>query len=422
MTNNRGVMAQPSLKSIHPVNLLSFGPKTEPIELRQLNILIGPNGSGKSNLIEVIRLLHVLPDKDPWSLVLATGGVGEWIWKGRKKKDSECKLTAYFSLRGTDAEIQEDLSFSVVLDVFGASFRIKTETLGILGKGYSIDRDRIWLERDGSELAVHQKQARERRPHDSFRSKETSFGNDLSRSVFSQLASPSLQTYSLSRDFPEVFKTAEFLESFDFHQDWEFGADCPPRDPTPVGQPVAKLEENGYNLAQMLAHLRDNYKPVFEQITDLTRRFYEPTKSVEVRLNMTHLQIYIEEKGGFSTPATRLSDGMLRWLALLCVLLNPTPPPVTCIDEPELGFHPDILPTLADLLRDASTRTQLIVTTHSSVLVDAFSDDPESICVCEKVDGSTVIKRLSKPDLNVWLKDYSLGNLWTSGEIGGNRW
>jgi AAA15 family ATPase/GTPase len=58
---------QPFLKSIRPVNLLSFGPNTEEIELRPLNILIGPNGSGKSNLIEVVGLLSKLPDKDPWS-------------------------------------------------------------------------------------------------------------------------------------------------------------------------------------------------------------------------------------------------------------------------------------------------------------------------------------------------------------------
>ena len=75
----------PFLKSIRPVNLLSFGPNTEEIELRPLNILIGPNGSGKSNLIEVIRLLHYLPDKDPWAVVLQTGGVDEWIWQGESQ-------------------------------------------------------------------------------------------------------------------------------------------------------------------------------------------------------------------------------------------------------------------------------------------------------------------------------------------------
>jgi predicted ATPase len=65
----------PFLKSIRPVNLLSFGPNTEEIELRPLNILIGPNGSGKSNFIEIFGLLKELPDKDPWSTVLETGGV-----------------------------------------------------------------------------------------------------------------------------------------------------------------------------------------------------------------------------------------------------------------------------------------------------------------------------------------------------------
>jgi predicted ATPase len=130
----------------------------------------------------------------------------------------------------------------------------------------------------------------------------------------------------------------------------------------------------------------------------------------------------IQEEGGSSITAYRLSDGTLRWLALLTILLNPTPGPVTCIEEPELGLHPDIIPTLADLLRDASTRTQLILTTHSTALVDAFSDEPEAVCVCEKVKGATEIQRLEADRLKVWLEKYSLGHLWASGEIGGNRW
>jgi len=78
-------MAQhPFLKSIRPVNLLSFGPNTGEIELRPLNILIGPNGCGKSNLIEIVGLLSKLPDRDPWSTVIQTGGAPEWIWKGRR--------------------------------------------------------------------------------------------------------------------------------------------------------------------------------------------------------------------------------------------------------------------------------------------------------------------------------------------------
>ncbi len=86
-------------------------------------------------------------------------------------------------------------------------------------------------------------------------------------------------------------------------------------------------------------------------------------------------------------------------LRFLTILLNPNPAPVTCLDEPELGLHPDAIHTLADLLVEASTRTQLIVTTHSDALLDAFTDTPDVVCVCEKVEGSTVIRRLDKEQL-----------------------
>lgn len=87
-----------------------------------------------------------------------------------------------------------------------------------------------------------------------------------------------------------------------------------------------------------------------------------------------------------------------------------------------MGLHPDLMPRLADLLRDASKRMQLIVTTHSDVLVDALTATPEAIIVCEKVEGATTTRRLSQSALSEWLQKYSLGELWRSGEIGGNRW
>jgi predicted ATPase len=106
----------------------------------------------------------------------------------------------------------------------------------------------------------------------------------------------------------------------------------------------------------------------------------------------------------------------------LAILCDPDPPPLICIEEPELGLHPDIIPTVASLLKEASARCQLIVTTHSTALVDAMTDSPEDVVVCEKIEGATRLKRLSAVDLSVWLKQYRLGDLWTSGEIGGNRW
>jgi predicted ATPase len=112
----------------------------------------------------------------------------------------------------------------------------------------------------------------------------------------------------------------------------------------------------------------------------------------------------------------------LRYLCLLAVLCHPNPPPLICIEEPELGLHPDVLPTLATLLKEASTRTQLIVTTHSDVLVDSMSDQPEAVLVAEKSDTGTTLTRLDGKKLKPWLEKYRLGQLWTRGEIGGTRW
>ncbi len=413
-------MAQhPFLKSIKPVNLLSFGPKTEEIELRPLNILIGPNGSGKSNLIEAFRLLWLLPEKEPWNVVLETGGVDEWIWKGSKTKNPRSCVSAKVSwdMPYNDKFANEPFvsEYSIGLDKFQDSFRVSTESVQMTKRsdGYNALNSRFVRTGTQGELYL-----RTSSPND----QPIRFDLVPDQSVLSQLSSRPLVESSLGMHLPEILEIREFFDSFDFHQDWEFGADLTPRDPVPVGQPVDRLEENGRNLAQMLAFFKDYHRPVFERINELMKKFYEPFESLEVRLIGTHLQAAINEEGGFSVSAYRLSDGTLRWLALLTILLNPTPAPVICIEEPELGLHPDAIHVLADLLVEASTRAQLIVTTHSTALVDAFSDDPEAVCVCEKVNGATVIKRLEKEQMKVWLDDYSLGHLWASGEIGGNRW
>lgn len=133
------------------------------------------------------------------------------------------------------------------------------------------------------------------------------------------------------------------------------------------------------------------------------------------------VQLLLQENG-YSIPATRLSDGTLHFLCLLTILCDPAPPPLVCIEEPELGLHPDILPTLSELLREAASRTQLIVTTHSADLVDLFSDEPDAVIVVENQQGVSTLNRLSREELAPWLEDYCLGQLWMSGEIGGTRW
>jgi predicted ATPase len=148
---------------------------------------------------------------------------------------------------------------------------------------------------------------------------------------------------------------------------------------------------------------------------------YEDITDVDVSVEGGTVQVFLQE-GRRTIPAARLSDGTLRWLVLLTILLHPNPPGLVCLEEPELGLHPDILPALTRLLREASSRMQLIVTTHSDSVADALTECPDAVVVCEKEEGSTTLRRLSRDVLSAWLKRYSLGELWRRGEIGGNRW
>lgn len=402
----------PFLKSIRPVNLLSFGPNTEEIELRPLNILIGPNGSGKSNFIEICGLLKELPDKNPWSTVLETGGVDEWVWKGPIQAEPRA-LPSAISVTFYPLEAGEPLNYyelRLAKHVPTYSFHVVSEALGQIDTSTN-RREAFFVNRTPNS------------PDSAYvRSKVSSYAVskaeqlDLRLSILAQLVDVF--------NYPELYYFEQKLSKISLYRDWIFGVDANARDTQPVGLESTHLAEDTRNLAHVLKAWRDRgEQAVFDQLVLLLRKFYEPVKDVDVELLGNSLRIMVKEDGLSSrTPATRLSDGTLRWLMLLIVLLDPTPPPLICIEEPELGLHPDMIPTLADLLRDASTRTQLIVTTHSQSLVECFSDDPESVCVCEKAEGATQIRRLSKEKLSSWLEDYSLGQLWAKGEIGGNRW
>ena len=84
-------------------------------------------------------------------------------------------------------------------------------------------------------------------------------------------------------------------------------------------------------------------------------------------------------------------------------------------------MHPDVVGEVAGLLGEAAERTQIVVTTHSRMLVDALTGRPSSVVVCEKENGESRFERLDGTRLKAWLEKYSLGELWSSGELGGNR-
>jgi predicted ATPase len=234
---------------------------------------------------------------------------------------------------------------------------------------------------------------------------------------------PDLSILAQRRDpeqYPEIAHLAGAYERIRIYREWAFGRNTVFREPQKADMRSDRLEEDFSNLGLFLSRLRKSPKAK-TAILDGLKDLYEGVTDFEPVVEGGTVQVFFSE-GDFSVPATRLSDGTLRYLCLLAVLCDPAPPPLICIEEPELGLHPDILPKLADLLVQAAQRTQLIVTTHSDLLVDAMTDIPDAIVVCEKHEGKTEMYRLKKEDLTHWLAKYRLGQLWTKGQIGGTRW
>ena len=235
---------------------------------------------------------------------------------------------------------------------------------------------------------------------------------ELDRSILLQRRDPDV--------YPELAWLAQNYERIRIYREWEFGRNAAHRAPQQTDVRNDVLLEDFSNIGLFLSRLKKSPKAK-KAFLDNLRKLYDGLTDFEVVTEGGSVQVFLHEED-FAIPATRLSDGSLRFLCLLAILCDPEPPPLICMEEPELGLHPDILPTVADLLKEASQRTQLIVTTHSDILVDAMTDCPESVVVCEKHEGKTEMTRLSASELAVWLEKYRLGQLWIQGQLGGTRW
>ena len=220
--------------------------------------------------------------------------------------------------------------------------------------------------------------------------------------------------------YPKQDRLAEELGRIKIYREWSFGRDVPLRQPQQADLRNDLLSADATNLGLVLSRL-ERAPEAKRKILDTLCRLYEGITDYAVVVEGGTVQIFVVE-GEVAIPATRLSDGTLRFLSLLAILCDPSPPSMVCIEEPELGLHPDMMPGLTDLLLEASDRCQLVVTTHSEVIVDALTETAECVVVCEKVEGQTKLLRLDNQELAHWLDKYRLGELWTSGQIGGNRW
>ncbi|MFO0947471.1 MAG: AAA family ATPase [Planctomycetota bacterium] len=377
--------------------ILSFGMDSPPLTMLPLNVLIGPNGSGKSNLIEAIGLLRSAATK--LSEPIRPSRVEDWIWKGGTTNHAE--VEAVISVPSAPQSIRHRLEFTAS----ASRFELLDEAIENQNPdpGHGDPFFYYRFQRGRPVLSVHAGGKRQL--------ERQSVAPD--ESILSQRKDPD--------QFPELARLADTYGNVRVYRNWSFGRTSVFRSPQPADLPSDRLEEDFSNLGLFLNHLRshpDAKRKIIERLSDL----YEGLDDFDVRIKGGSVEVFLTE-GSFTMPAGRLSDGTLRYLCMLAILCDPQPPSLLCIEEPELGLHPDLLPKIADLMIEASTRTQLVVTTHSDIFVDAMTEQPESVVIVEKRDARTRCNRLEATgELQQWLEKYRLGQLWTRGELGGVRW
>jgi predicted ATPase len=392
------------LKSIVLTNFLSFGPGAISLDLKALNVVIGPNGSGKSNLTEAFAVLRAVPRDLPLP-IRQGGGVEEWIWRHDPVERAEsAKIEIVFepgqvTKKDTDSPVRYRIEFGsqagsfVVLDE-----RIEHEAPEPGKKKpyffFGYEKGRPMLNVKGTNRSLQRADI------------------DQTQSILSQRRDP--------ENSPEVAAVGDRFKEILIYRSWSFGPESPIRKSCGIDLETSFLREDFLNLPARLMTLKLNPQTK-SRLLGLLSEVAPNFTDFEVVPEGGSLRLYLTE-GSRNIPAHRLSDGTLRYLALLAILLDPGKARLVVIEEPELGLHPDILPILRDLLVEASSRFQLIVTTHSTQLVDAMTDYPDAILVCEKPEATTEITRLNPEEIDQWRQYGSLGTLWMSGRLGGTRW
>ena len=239
-------------------------------------------------------------------------------------------------------------------------------------------------------------------------------------------ASKQLPKHSLKKPLPAEFTENKWIPPFQRElASWSIYHDLHVNRDAPIRQPVITRREkrvapDGQNLISVLHTLYTGDRYFKQSINaamraafgdDFDELIFPPAADQKTQFRIRWKTLEREQS------AADISDGTLRFLFLLTVLAGPSPPPLIAIDEPETGLHPSMFPLVAEYAVDAADRAQIMLTTHSHQFLDAFGETPPTTTVAKWVDGETSLLTLDAEALRYWLSEYSLGRLFTSGEL-----
>lgn len=355
----------------------------ENFELKSLNVLIGGNGAGKTNFIEFFRFLRAmmelpLPDLNASNLqsyVMDYGGMSALLFNGPKVTEA-IEAEMYFGENGYRFTLTPTRDDRALINHEERYFSGSSTPWLNWGSGQL--RPELLTEKD----------------------KPGTRGPDSkSPGFYIYKAIENWKIYHL----PDTSKYAAIRKSESSHD-------------------TAYLRPDASNIAPFLWAIKndmwdighkEHYQAIVRSIR-LVAPFFDDFILEESPQEKVSL-LWKQKGSDYPLQHFHFSDGTLRFIGLATALLQPYLPSTLVIDEPELGLHPYAIEILAELIKSASQKTQLIISTQSPTLVDCFEAD--DLIVVNREQGASTFSRLSKSDLAEWLRDYSLGELWRKNVI-----
>jgi predicted ATPase len=360
------------------------------LDLRPLNVMIGANGTGKTSVLDVLSLLANSAQGKLSASITDLSGLTSILTHDRAKD-----LTLEISM---DAPDDAPLEYLLRLRPQGLAYVIIEETLSQQLRPLPPRFQHIAS--SGADITY-------REPAESKPVRPSWEHNPLETSLS--------QVPKMFHE-PEDFRKR--LASSTYYHILNVDPRAPVRLPQPM-QPATIPGRNGEELVSCLYNLREAYPDRFETIKDSLRAAFPGFKSLDFPPVAAGTLALSWRERGFKKPLYmhQLSEGTLRFLWLVTLLQSPGLTALTLLDEPEVSLHPELLSLLADLMREASGRTQLVVATHSDRLI-RFMQPQEVVVIDSTDDGMSRLTWADELDLDEWLTDYSLDELWRNGRIG----
>lgn len=345
--------------------------KDQKIEISDLNVLIGQNGAGKSNFISLFEFLKDIINQRLQFFVKKSGGAEQLLYCG-SKISSELSITVDFDPNLYRIRLSPTSSDGLFID---------SEDCGIWsGIGDRVDRpnwESATKSSNESILATKEKSPVQQYTYDTLKNWRVYHFHDTSETA-------GMKKYSSVNDSAFLFEDAS-------------------------------------NIAAYLYFIQQTEREYYDRIVKAVQLVVPFFKDFILRLNPlkpdTIILMWQDLNSDKIFPAAALSDGSSRFICMATLLLQKNLPLLIIIDGPELGLHPNAITVLASLLRKASTRSQVIISTQSVNLVNEF--EANNIIVVDRHGGESTFHRLNTDELRDWLDAYSLGDVWEKNVIGG---